>query len=36
MGNLKIKSKYRPKQKNVTKLQNYISNLNNKKLKKLL
>ncbi len=31
-----LKKKYKPKQQNVVKLQNYIKNLNNKLEKKLL
>lgn len=34
MGNLKIK--YKPKEKNIVKLENYIKNLDNKLVKKLL
>lgn len=34
MGN--IKKKYKPKQQNVTKLQEYLRNLNNKTTKKVL
>ncbi len=34
MGNLRIK--YKPKEKNVIKLRNYINKLNNKLVKKLL
>lgn len=34
MGNLRVK--YKPKEKNVIKLKNYIDKLNNKLIKKLL
>lgn len=37
MGNLTSKKiKYKPKEKNIVKLENYIKNLDNKLVKKLL